>query len=325
MIILPNLYAGKSRNQIVGAAIYGGDTVTAGLWNREETMLSKYIYHVLSIQDSFSANDDFCGNATESTSTLGDIAVELERFIIDETICKAKFRGTFHEDNPLPAIDRYVDDLMRVTKRALENVRWSGNIGSTIPYLAKQNGVVQQLVAGASFISVAGASAAAITNPATVIAELNKAIALVPGDVRWGGNFKIIMAPNVFTAYQQAAFADGNLNAGLVGIQGFVSNSNPALGSVGTFLGHPVYIANGLSAETATGVRANAHVVLMGAFGDAEGRNSNLILATDLVAQSDEMKVFDLQPTTTREKWAIMFDYSQGIGVANQNQIVMYR
>ncbi len=325
MVILPNLYAGKSRNQIVGASIYGGSTITAGLWNTEETNLSKYIYHALAISDAFSTADDFCGTPTASTSTLGDVAVVLERYIVDKTICKEDFNGTFQEGNPMPAIDKYIADLLSISKRSLEDVRWSGNTGSALFPINKQNGVVQQLVAGGTFIPVAGALAPNILDPTKVIAELNKALNVVPADVLWGGNFKIIMAPAVFSAYQQAAFKDGNLNAGLVGIQGFVSNTNPALGAVGTFQGHPVYIAVGLNALTAAGVRANAHVVLMGAFGDAEGRASNLILATDLLGDENEMKVYDLQPTTTREKWAIMYDYRQGIGVANQNQIVMYR
>lgn len=325
MVILPNLYAGKSRNQIVGASIYGGSTITAGLWNTEETNLSKYIYHALTINDTFSAADNFCGTPTASTSTLGDVAVVLERFIVDKVICKEDFNGTFQEGNPMPAIDKYIADLLSVSKHSLEDVRWSGNTASALFPINKQNGVVQQLVAGGTFIPVAGASAAAILNPTTVIAELNKALNVVPADVRWGGNFKIIMAPQVFSAYQQAAFKDGNLNAGLVGIQGFVSNTDPAQGAVGTFQGHPVYIAVGLNALTAAGVRANAHVVLMGAFGDENGRTSNLILATDLIGDENAMKVYDLQPTTTREQWAIMYDYRQGIGVANQSQIVMYR
>ncbi len=326
MVILPNLYAGKSRNQIVGASIYGGSTITAGLWNTEETNLSKYIYHALTINDTFSAADNFCGTPTASTSTLGDVAVVLERFITDKVICKEDFNGTFQEGNPMPAIDKYIADLLSVSKRSLEETRWSGNTALAITHLAKQNGVVQQLVAGGTFIPVAGALAANILDPTKVIAELNKALNVVPADVRWGGNFKIIMAPQVFSAYQQAAFKDGNLNAGLVGIQGFVSNTDPAQGAVGTFQGHPVYIAVGLNAiTTAPATRANAHVVLMGAFGDENGRTSNLILATDLIGDENAMKVYDLQPTTTREQWAIMYDFRQGIGVANQSQIVMYR
>lgn len=315
----PNLFPGKSRKDIIGAAIYGGSTITAGLWHTAETMLSKYIYHTISINDTFSTADNFCGAPTASTSTMSDIAVTLERFIVDKTLCKEDFNGTFQEDNAQPAVAKYIEDLLSVSRRSLEQVRWSGDTTSGNPVLAKQNGVVRQLVLGGAFIPVAGALAANILDPTKVIAELNKALAVVPEDVRYGGAFKIIMAPKVYAAYQQAAWADGNFNAGLTGLNSFATNQDPAEGVVGSFMGHPIYIAVGLNA-----VVANQHIVLMGAFGDANGRNSNLILATDMLSDDRTIEYVDMKPRTNRETWEVQFDYRQGIGVANQNQIVMY-
>jgi hypothetical protein len=322
MITSPNLYAGKSRNEVIAPAVYGGDTVKAGLWKVVPTMLSEYVYTTLNFGDTLTAGN-FCGAGANTASTLSEIQIVLTRFKADHLICKDNFRGTYLEDNPMPAIDAYIETAIRSYTKVLENLRWSGDTALLIPELAIQNGVVRQLVVGGNFIPVAGASTANITSPTTVIAELNKALAVVPADVRYSADFKIIVAPEVFSAFRQAAWADGNFNAGLANIQSFATNQDPALGAVGYFYNIPMYIATGLDAvTTAPSTKANRGVALMGIFNQD---NSNLILATDLMADQGRIEVLDLEPTTGSENWRFKFDFKQGIGVANQSQIVMYR
>ncbi len=321
MITSPNLYAGKSRNEVIAPAVYGGDTVKAGLWKVVPTMLSEYVYTTLNFGDTLTSGN-FCGAGANSASTLSEIQVVLTRFKADYLICKDNFRGTFLEDNPMPAIDAYVATALNAYTQFLENLRWSGNTASLIPALAHQNGVVRQLVAGGAYIPVGTPTIAAITSPSTVIAELNRTLALVPADVRWSADFKIIVSPEVFSAFRQAAWADGNFNAGLSNIQSFATNQDPSLGAVGYFYNIPMYIARGLDVvTTAPSTKANRGVAIMGAFGSD---NSNLILATDLMADQGRIEVLDLEPTTGSENWRFKFDFKQGIGVANQSQIVMY-
>ena len=322
MITSPNLYAGKNRNEVIAPAIYGGNTVTAGLWKTVETMLSKYVYQNLNFADTLSAGN-FCGSSANTGSTLSDVEVELERLKADFLICKDNFRGTFLEDNYMPAIEAYVSTAIAQYGQILENLRWSGDTASLIPALAFQDGVIKQLVTAGTFIPVAGALAANILDPTKVIAELNKALAVVPSNVRYSADFRIIMAPQVFSAFRQAAWADGNFNAGLSNIQSFATNQDPAQGAVGYFYNYPVYVATGLDVvTTAPSTKANAHVVLMGQFA---GQMSNLILATDLIGDLGRIEILDLEQTTGNEQYRVKFDFKQGISVARPSEVVMYR
>ena len=139
MITSPNLYAGKTRGAIVSAAVYGGSTVTAGLWNIVPTMLSKYVYQTLNFADTLTVGN-FCSPASNTASTLSDVNIDLLNFKSDFLICKDNFRGTFNENNPLPAIDAYVNKSMEFYSRQMENLRWAGSTVSTITALQPQNG-----------------------------------------------------------------------------------------------------------------------------------------------------------------------------------------
>lgn len=321
MITSPNLYAGKNRNEVLAPAIYGGNTVTAGLWTVVPTMLSTYVYQNLNFGDTLTAGN-FCGNGANTASTLSDVEIDLARLKADFLICKDNFRGTFLEDNYMPAVEAYVATALRKYGQILENVRWVGNTASAIPALTFQNGIIRQLQVAGTFIPVTGALAANILDPTEVIAELNKALAVVPADVRYSADFKILLAPQVYSAFRQAAWADGNFNAGLMNIQGFATNQDPANGAVGNFYGIPVYIVTALdTVTTAPSTKAYAHVALMGIFG---GDNSNLIMATDLLGDLGKIDVLDLEPTTGSENFRTKFEFKQGVGVARPSEVVMY-
>lgn len=321
MITSPNLYAGKNRKDVLGPAVYGGTTVTANLWKVVPTMLSKFVYQNLNFADTLTTGN-FCGDGANSASTLSDVEIDLVRFKADVLMCKDNFRGTFLEDNYMPAIDAYIQTALRKYSQILENVRWVGNTASAIPALAFQNGIMRQLQIAGTYIPVAGALAANILDPTKVIAELNKALAVVPADVRYDAGFKIIMSPQVFSAFRQAAWSNGNFNAGLLQIQGFATTADPANGAVGNFYGYPVYIATALdTVTTAPTTKAYAHCVLMGLF---DGEDSNLILATDLMSDAKEIEVIDLQVRTGSENYRMKFDFKQGVGVTRPAEIVLY-
>jgi hypothetical protein len=322
MITSPNLYAGKNRKDVIAPAIYGGNTVTAGLWNVVPTMLSVYVFQNLNFADTLTAGN-FCGDAANTASTLSDVSITLARLKADFLICKDNFRGTFLEDDYMPAIDAYVATALRKYGQMLENLRWVGNTASAIPALALQTGIMRQLVVAGTFIPVAGALAANILDPTKVIAELNKALAVVPANVRYDANFKIVMAPQVFSAFRQAAWSDGNFNAGLMQIQGFATNVDPAVGAVGNFYGIPVYIATALdTVTTAPSTKAYAHCVLMGIF--SSDSDSNLIMATDLIGELGSVSLLDLEQTTGSENYRIKFEFKQGVAVAKPTEIVLY-
>lgn len=322
MITSPILYAGKNRREILADAVYGGNTVTADLWYVVPTILSKYVYTYLNFADTLVDGDD-CINAAASASTFSEIAITVKTLAAKIEICKKRFNGTFLEGDFMPGIEKYIDSAIKEYGQTLENLRWVGDTGSAIPSLAFQNGVMRQLQIAGTYIPVTGASAAAITASATVIAELNKALAVVPADVRYNPDFKILMSPNVYSAFRQAAWSDGNFNAGLMQIQGFATNIDPAQGAVGNFYGIPVFIVNALNTvTTAPSTRAYAHCVLMGIF--SKDVNSNLIMATNLIGDLGQMPLLDIEPFSGNKKYIVDFEFSQGVGVATPSQIVLY-
>jgi hypothetical protein len=322
MITSPILYGGKNRKDILGAAVYAGNTVTAGLWYVVPTMLSKYVYTYLNFADSL-VDGSGCTTPIDSISSLSEIGIDLKTLKSFLYICKKDYEGTYLEDDYMPAIEAFVTTALKKFGKSLEALRWVGNTASAIPALAFQNGVMRQLTIAGTYIPVAGALAANILDPTKVIAELNKALAVVPSDVRYDANFKIVMSPQVYSAFRQAAWSGSTFNAGLAQIQGFATNQNPALGAVGDFYGIPVYIAPALDTiTTVPSTRAYAHCVLMGIFSNEI--DSNLVMATNLIGDMGQMPLLDLENTTGAEKYLAKFEFKQGIGVATPSQVVLY-
>lgn len=321
-VVNPNLYAGKNRKDLLKPAIYGGDTVLSGLWQVIPTVKSKFTYTLFGSTDTLVSGNG-CANTVVSANTLADKEIDTVRYKQDVTMCKDDLRGSYFEDDLMAALDvKITNDIARNT-RQLENIRWSGDTASAVAALAHQDGVVKILVTAGTFIPVSGALAANILDPTKVIAELNKVLAVVPADILYNPNFKLIMSPAVFAAFRQAAYKDGNYQASL-NVARMATNIDPTRGAVGYFMDYPIYIAIGLDAiTTAPSTKANAHVVLAGIF--SNGEEGNLKMTTDLIGEQGEIKVLDLEPTTGDEKFRLVYDFKQGLDVAKPNEIVMYR
>ncbi len=189
-VVNPNLYAGKNRKALLAPAIYGGNTVTAGLWEVIPTVKSKYVYTLFNTTDALVSGNG-CVDAVASANTMADQTITSTRYKQDVLFCKDDLRGSFFEDDLMAALDVKITNDIAKNTRQLENIRWSGDTASLVAALAHQDGVVKQLVTAGTFLPVSGALAANILDPTKVIAELNKVIAVVPADVLYNPSFKL--------------------------------------------------------------------------------------------------------------------------------------
>ena len=322
----PNLWQGEYVQGVNSAAILGGDTIKAGLWRLVEGFEDKAIVKKFNYSSRLAAGN-LCNATPGTASTMADLLIQLETFSISEQVCKYDFdntnyamyqnKGVFNKEIPREVLEAYIMDMAKTETTNLENIRWSGDVTSGNPVLAFQDGVIAQLVAAGTFIPATPASPTASQTAATVIAEINKVIAATPGNIRMQPNFKLIISPEVYVAYEAAISVSTGVTLATWGMgMGSALQNEPIF--VGFFAGTkvPMYIATGLSI-------AYPEVILAGNF--SNDRMGNLIFATDAMSDQAGIVVQDRQLVFANEPFVdITWSFRQGMAVARPEEVVLY-
>ena len=328
----PNLWAGEYITGINNKMVFGGDTVKAGLFRIGQSIEDKAIFKLFNYGSRLAAAN-ICNAVAGSSSTMKDLAVPVTTFTIKEEICKQSLvatnyslnasRGALFTTIPDEVIQAYLDSMAGAEMDNMERIRWSGDTASADAVLALQDGLIKKIkaygvVPGTGYVRVTPASATASQDAATVIAELNKVVAaasVLP--TRRQANFKIVVSPEVASAYEAALAASGALTLATLGL-GQINQSTPDL----TFLGYfsntrvPMYVANGLRV-------VNKEVILAGCFSNDE--MGNLLMATDALSDFGGIIVQDRQAVIASQAFIdILWSVRQGVDVARPTEIVLY-
>lgn len=322
----PNLWQGEYVKGVNSAAILGGDTIKAGLWRLEEGFEDKAIIKKFNYTSRL-ASGNLC-NATPGVSGgMSDLLVQLETFSILDKVCKHDFdntnyamyqsKGVFNKEIPREVLEAYIADMAKTETTNLENLRWSGDVTSLDPLLALQDGVIVQLVADSTYVPVTPASASASQTAATVIAEINKVIAATPARIRMQPNFKLIISPEVFVAYEAAIAVSTGVTLATWGL-GMTTAQQTEPIFAGFFAGTkvPMYIATGLSI-------GYPEVILAGNF--SNDKMGNLVFVTDAMSDQAGIIVQDRQATFASEPFIdITWSFRQGMAVVRPEETVLY-
>ena len=328
----PNLWQGEYVVGVNTKAVLGGNSVQAGLWRVEEGFGDKAVFKKFDYTSRL-ATGNLCGATKGQSGSAADVQVLLSPYHIYDEVCKHDFdntsyaqgqpQGMFNKEIPRELLEAYIMEMAETEAYNLETIRWSGDTTATVNplVLGLQDGVLKKILASGTAQAVGGASAAAITDPTTVIAELNKLVAAAPSAVSLNPNFKIVVSPDIAVAYRSAIAeknALANWGMGMtqnlqelqgVGFIGFLSNTQiPMFMSSG-------FVDNGVNDFTATAVA--------GVF--SNDRKGNLIMATDALSDMASINVQDRQSVFIGEPYVdIVWSFRQGVEVMRPEQIAYY-
>lgn len=272
-------YAGQDSKLWVKAALLSGNTLANGGMTIVPNIAYKTTMHKLSTDALL--KDATCDFTALSTVTLSERSLTLEPFQVNLQLCKKDFLATWEaEEMGLSAnkvlAKSFVDYFLAyITEKVAESVEvsiWRGATGTS----GQIDGIATLLAADAALPTaneVAGSSA--ISAASTVIAELGKIVDAIPAALYGSPDLKIYIPQGVAKAYVRALggfSVAATSNAG-VNAQGTQWYNGQGL----TFDGIPLFVANGLAANTAIAAET-----------------SNLFFGCGLLNDTNEVKVIDM-------------------------------
>ena len=302
-------YAGQDSKLWVRAALLSGNTLANG----GMTVLPNIAYKTTMFKIG---TDDILKNATcdfdaTSTVTLSERSLTLEPFQVNLQLCKKDFLATFQAEEMGFSANKvlaksFVDYLLAyITDKVAASVEvsiWRG-VNATDGQIA---GIATLLAADAALPTaneVAGSSA--ISASATVIAELGKIVDAIPAALYGSPDLKIYVPQGVMKAYIRAlggfsVAATSNSGTDAKGTQWYN-------GGALTFDGIPIFVANGLAANTAIAAET-----------------SNLFFGCGLLNDTNEIAVLDMSPLDGSQNVRFVMRASMAVNYHSVSDIVTY-
>jgi hypothetical protein len=302
-------YAGQDSKLWVKAALLSGNTLANG----GMTIIPNIAYKTTMFKIG---TDDILKNATcdfdaTSTVTLSERSLTLEQFQVNLQLCKKDFLATWQAEEMGFSANKvlaksFVDYLLAyITDKVASSVEvsiWRGTNATA----GQIDGISTLLAADASLPTaneVAGSSA--ISASATVIAELGKIVDAIPAALYGSPDLKIYVPQGVMKAYIRAlggfsVAATSNSGTDAKGTQWYN-------GGALTFDGIPIFVANGLAANTAIAAET-----------------SNLFFGCGLLNDTNEIALLDMSPLDGSQNVRFVLRAGMAVNYHSVSDIVTY-
>ena len=302
-------YAGQDSKLWVKAALLSGNTLANGGMTIIPNIAYKTTMQKLST-DSLLKNAT-CDFTATSTVTLSERNLTLENFQVNLQLCKSEFVSTWGAEEMGFSANKvlaksFVDYLLAyITEKVAESVEvsiWRG-VNATDGQIA---GISTLLAADAALPTaneVAGSSA--ISASATVITELGKIVDAIPNALYGSPDLKIYVPQGVMKAYIRAlggfsVAATSNSGTDAKGTQWYN-------GGALTFDGIPIFVANGLAANTAIAAET-----------------SNLFFGCGLLNDTNEVALIDMSPIDGSQNVRFVLRAGMAVNYHSASDIVTY-
>jgi|688.fasta_scaffold486747_1 hypothetical protein len=302
-------YAGQDSKLWVKAALLSGNTLANG----GMTIIPNIAYKTTMFKIG---TDDILKNATcdfdaTSTVTLSERSLTLEQFQVNLQLCKKDFLATWQAEEMGFSANKvlaksFVDYLLAyITDKVASSVEvsiWRGANATA----GQIDGIATLLAADAALPTaneVAGSSA--ISASATVIAELGKIVDAIPAALYGSPDLKIYVPQGVMKAYIRAlggfsVAATSNSGTDAKGTQWYN-------GGALTFDGIPIFVANGLAANTAIAAET-----------------SNLFFGCGLLNDTNEIALLDMSPLDGSQNVRFVLRAGMAVNYHSVSDIVTY-
>jgi hypothetical protein len=302
-------YAGQDSKLWVKAALLSGNTLANG----GMTIIPNIAYKTTMFKIG---TDDILKNATcdfdaTSTVTLSERSLTLEQFQVNLQLCKKDFLATWQAEEMGFSANKvlaksFVDYLLAyITDKVASSVEvsiWRGANATA----GQIDGIATLLAADAALPTaneVAGSSA--ISASATVITELGKIVDAIPAALYGSPDLKIYVPQGVMKAYIRAlggfsVAATSNSGTDAKGTQWYN-------GGALTFDGIPIFVANGLAANTAIAAET-----------------SNLFFGCGLLNDINEIALLDMSPLDGSQNVRFVLRAGMAVNYHSVSDIVTY-
>lgn len=288
-------YNGEVAGQIIGKAFKEADTLRLGLINVIPNV--KYKISLRKIEYANGRQDYACGFTPAGAITLSEKDLVLKKLKNEHEVCKEDFTQIWsasqmgfsaHNDQmPGDVSQAFIGEILADTAEATDADIWTGD-GSA----GRFNGFLPKFDLDANIVTVDGAT---ITE-ANVEAELKKALAAIPRELRRKSDLKVIVSSDVFQAYNFYLISKGIANDG---------NTESKQAKFGKYTLTEV---NGLPDST---------IVIF--------QRENLVFGTGLLADHNEIRVKDMDESDLSGTVRYKMVYDAGVEYVNSEEIVYYR
>jgi hypothetical protein len=299
-------YAGEFSGKYIAAALLSAPTLERGGFTIHPNVKYKQVIQKV-------GTDDIIKNATcdfdaTSTVTLTERILQPEEFQVNLQLCKKDFHSTWQAAEmgfsafdvmPKSFVDFLIAHVSEKVAANMETTIWTG-VNNTAGQFA---GISTQIAADAALPSAQEVAGTTVT-AANAITELGKLVDAIPARLYGHPDLKLYVSQNIYKAYVRAL---GGFAASGVGANGYNNQgTNQVLGDV-FFDGIPVFMANGMAANTAIATPS-----------------SNLHFATGILNDMNLVKVLDMADLDGSENVRVIMRFTADAKYGFAEDMVTY-
>lgn len=304
---LTTTYAGQDSKMWVKAALLSGVTLSNGGMTIMPNIAYKTTLHKLATDGLL--KDATCDFTATSTVTITERQLTLEPFQVNLQLCKKEFVSSWNSEEMGFSANKvmaksFTDYLLAyVTEKVASSVETAIWVGANAT--AGQIDGISTLLAADAALPAAQEVAGTTVTAANVVAELGKIVDALPAALYGKEDLRIYVSQNIAKAYVRAL---GGFIAAGVGANGTENKGTQWYnnGSL-SFDGIPLFVANGLAANTAIA-----------------SETSNLFFGCGLLNDFNSVKVLDMADLDGSDNVRLILRASYAVNYHSVSDIVTY-
>ena len=292
-------YAGESAKKYIAAALLEGTTLANGGMTIMPNVKHKSVIQKVDVSGLIA--NATCDFTDAGTVAISERVITLEEFQVNVKFCTKQFVDSWEsaelgastfKNMPSSFGDFIIGNFADQISASVENSIWQGANASA----GQIDGFETLWAADADVIDVTATTVTA----SNVIAQLGAILDAAPNTIYGKEDLTLYVSRNIMKAYVRALAAQGGGYENRVNM--WYDMNTPL-----TFDGIPLFLANGLSDDTA-----------------ALAQKSNLYFGTNLVSDMNEVRVIDTSETLGDQNARFVSRFSYGIQYGYGAEIVFY-
>ena len=298
-------YAGEFAGEYIAAALLEGSTISNGGITVKPNVKLKEVIKKVSTDDI--VKDASCDFDPTSTITLEERILQPEEQQVNLQLCKKDFISDWealsmgysaHSDMPSKFSDFLLAHVAAKVAQRTETSIWTGDTSTSGQF----NGLSTLLAADAA-LPQANEIAGTTVDAANVIAQLGSIVDAIPSTLYGSEDLNLYVSQNIARAYVRAlgGFGTSGLGANGTNAMGTQWWNNGSL----TFDGVKIFVANGLSANTAIAAE-----------------KSNIFFGTGLLSDHNEVKLIDMADLDGSQNVRVVMRFTSGVQYGIGSDIV---
>ena len=304
---LTTTYAGQDSKMWVKAALLSGVTLSNGGMTIMPNIAYKTTLHKLATDGLL--KDATCDFTATSTVTITERQLTLEPFQVNLQLCKKDFLSSWNSEEMGFSANKvmaksFTDYLLAyVTEKVASSVETAIWVGANAT--SGQIDGISTLLAADAALPTANEVAGTSVTASNVVAELGKIVDAIPAALYGKEDLKIYVSQNIAKAYVRAlgGFIAAGVGANGTDNKGTQWYNNGSL----SFDGIPLFVANGLAANTAVAAET-----------------SNLFFGCGLLNDFNSVKVLEMRDLDGSDNIRLILRASYAVNYHSVSDIVTY-